>query len=158
MSKADGQYIGIQFTEEIISDMDAILGYIFKDGAQDCIAYVSSQYSSYGASNLIDGDTSTYWLIYPIPANTYVRFTLPEARVVNAVKMWLKINNYPKTFEIYGSNDNTNYTKLGEVLSANVTVTGWYTFEFGNNTPYLYYKIVFLTHNSDSPWSPYSRH
>lgn len=147
--KADGKYIGVEFSEEITTNIEAVLGYSFKEGAQDCTAYVSSQYSSYGAANLIDGSYSTKWVLYPIVANSYALFTLSSARVCMAVRMYLYATWYPKSFVVYGSSNGTDFVALGDTISVGtISANGYYDFTFANSDAYLYYKIVFLTHNS----------
>lgn len=149
MSKEDGKYIGIRFSEEITSNLSAILGYTFKEGAQDCAAYVSSQYSSYGAANLIDGNAATVWIQYPVSVGTYALFTLSSARICAAIRMYLYTSFYPSSFEVYGSNDNSEFTKLGDTISSGtISTTGYYTYTFANSIAYTYYKVVMVSHNS----------
>ena len=150
MSKADGQYIGVKFTDAITSDPTGVTPSPV-GGSKDAVASIaeivgSSEYSAHYDDDFIDGSTSTYWR----PSSTsgqYAVFTLAEARAIIKFRLYVGNTTYrPTTFTLKGSNDGTNYTT---VLSDTCTSSrGWQEFSFENATTYLYYRMDITGANS----------
>lgn len=145
---ADGEKIGLQFTEEITIDVAGIIGYTYRQLA-DAVVTTLNQYStSYPASCLTDGDasTSTYW--YGTTAVNWIMLQLSKARVATGFRWYIASSSYyPLTFTVSGSNDGTVWTQLGGTF-AGTSTTGWQEFTFINSTGYKYYRISTLTASS----------
>lgn len=153
MTIADGQRIAIRFTQPLVGNvlgLDPPVGY--KKSKIDMTGTVASALNvsstSYPASNVIDGSTSTYWR--GTTAINWLQIRLQEAKVVTRLRLYLG-SYYIKTFTFSGSNDGETWTQLGgEYTAASSTTAQWYTFDIDNTDPYLYYQIDTLTAYSSS--------
>lgn len=98
-----------------------------------------NQYStSYPATNVIDGSTSTYWR--GTTQVNWLKFKLKTPRVITSFRMYLS-SYYVKTCTFAGSNDGANWVQLGDTLTASSGTSGWYEFDVPNDTAYQYYQI-----------------
>ena len=67
-------------------------------------------------------------------------------------------DDYPKTIEIYGSNDNTNWTSISTVTDLpNQSGATWSSEVLTSNAKYAYYKFVVKTHNNHNGTAPLAR-
>lgn len=148
MNKADGQRIAIEFTEKIISDAAAILGYEYRQ-LKDAAVTTLNQYStSYPASYLTDGVASTSYYWYGTTAVNWIQLYFEEAKVATGFRWYIASSSYyPLTFTISGSNDGSSWTQLGDTFTGTST-TSWQAFTFTNTSAYRYYRINTLTANS----------
>ena len=84
----------------------------------------------YPISNLFDGDTSTLWATKNYFAS-YILFDLGSAKDVTKIKWTTRDSPYqgqaPMEFEWYYSDDGVNFTLVGNVDSASVMGSGWFT-------------------------------
>lgn len=143
MSKADGQYIAIEFTEELTNS--AVVGSAYRqldDATLTALNYYSSQVPAY----LNDGSLTTYWR--GTTAVNWINAEFTEAKIAHGFRWYIYSSTYyPLTFTISGSNDGSTWTQLGETFTGTSTV-GWQEFSFTNTTAYKYYQVDILTANS----------
>ena len=126
-----------------------------RGNAQVTLTYVSSSrgYSNRTADKLFDGDTSTKWS-YDAPyasSPAYVVFQASQPCRLNGYTITTANDNAtytkrnPKNWNIYGSNDQSTWTKLDSVANdttlKDVNFTAYkYTLNAGIATKYEYYK------------------
>ena len=150
MSKADGQYIAIRFTEALTGDSSGLTPSPV-GGTEERVAEISniigsSQYSTYAPERFIDSDTSTYWRPSSV-SGQYAVFTLTQQQAVIRFRIYVGNTTYrPNTFTLSGSNDGETYTV---VYSGTCTSTsGWQEFDFANDDKYKYYRFDITAANS----------
>lgn len=146
MSKADGQYIAIRFTEKITSDPSGLApapiggyGYASKDGTATASA------STNPASNMVDGNTSTYWY-QTNAAGMWIQLQLSTAKIATGMRWHMNsASSGFKDFVLSGSNDGTNFTQLGSFTDT--SVAGWKEFNFSSNaTAFRFYRMTASTY------------
>lgn len=144
--KADGASIEIVFTEAINPITTAGSAYRTLD---DAVVTTLNQYStSYPSTMLNDGiaNTSSFW--WGTTAINWIKFEFIEEVVAHGFKYFnVNTSYYPKTFKISGSNDNSNWAQLSDILTG-VSTSGWQEFSFTNLSAYKFYKLDILTANS----------
>lgn len=153
MAIADGCRIPIRFTQPLVGNVLGLnppLGY--KNGKIDMtkasVSALNEYNTSYPASKVIDGNTSTYW--YGTTAINWLQISLPMAKTVTRTRLYLG-EYYIKTFTFSGSNDGGTWTQIGGVYTAaNTSTPQWYTFDIPNAEAYLFYRIDTLTAYSSS--------
>lgn len=146
MSKGLGQKIAIEFTEKLVGDVTgknppSVRGknYFRPIGT----ATASSQYSSYAASRAFDGDTSSYW--YTQSSGTqWIQVQFSEKTYASGFK-W-NVGSYPPNgFNVYGSEDGTNWNLLTTDNSPNSS--RWQAFIFPISA-WLYYRWEITSRHS----------
>lgn len=153
MTIADGCRVAIRFSQPLIGNitgMDPPLGskIIPVDLLAASITTLNTYSTSYPISNLVDGNTGTYWR--GTTAVNWIQIKLPKAK--NVVKLRIYLGSYyVQTFKFSGSNDGSTWTQLGEErAAASSTTAQWYEYEIENENSYLYYRIDTLTAYSTS--------
>ena len=155
--KADGKYIAITFDETLIGDPTGenptpIGGWEASTNEATISAVsTSGDYStSYPASNLVDGSTSTYWRC---PSGgtvgSYIIIQFASAIALGGFSYYQSTSYYPTGFKLYGSQDGTTWTVIGTAANSDTTA-GWKKMSFSNGTGYLYYKIEITSGSSTS--------
>lgn len=109
------------------------------------VAAYSSQYSSYVATNAVDGNTSTYWRCNT-PAGAYITLQLPAAKVVTSFRIYTDASYYSTSWTLSGSNDGSTFTDIQSGVCT--STTGWQAFDVTNSTEYLFYKWTCNTGSS----------
>lgn len=153
MAIADGEKIGVKFTQRLVGNVTGLnppLGY--KKAVidlSDAIITTLNQYStSYTGAKTVDGSTSTYWR--GTTAVNWLQIQLAEAKAVTQLKLYLS-SYYIKTFTFSASNDGETWVQLGGTYTAASSTTAqWYTFAIENSDAYLYYRVDTLTAYSTS--------
>lgn len=151
MSKQDGQYVVVKFTQDLIGDVsgyDPLAGYEKANvNTITTITATSSSDSStsYSADKAIDGDTTTCWRP-GVSASSYIVLNLGTTQVITGLRMYMHSIYYWKDFTISGSNDNIDYTAIATLTE---TAGGaWKEYAISNTNSYLYYKVAVNTSNS----------
>ena len=155
--KADGKYIAITFDETLTGDPTGenpvpIGGWEASTNEATISAVsTSGNYStSYPASNLVDGSTSTYWRC---PSGgtvgSYIIMQFAEAIALGGFSYYQSTSYYPTGFKLYGSQDGTNWTVIWTATNLSTT-EGWKKMSFSNGVGYLYYKIEITSGASTS--------
>lgn len=160
MSIGDGVKIKITFDQPLIaSSVDGLYpipagGYKQVPIDWDGVTVTAlNQYStSYPATNVIDGSTSTYWR--GTTQVNWLKFALPSPRVITSFRMYLS-SYYVKTCTFAGSHDGENWVQLGDSLTSSSGTSKWYEFEIPNNTQYEYYQINTETASSTTQVNVY---
>lgn len=143
MSKADGQYIAIKFTDPITSDCAVIYSADYQQITTGTLTVLNQYSAGEGVTKLNDGNTATDWA--GISAINWINCQFSAAKVISAFKWYVGNVNYaPKTFTVSGSNNGTTFTQLSGTLTG-VNTLGWQAFEFTNTTAYSHYRIDILT-------------
>ena len=144
--KADGASIEIVFTEAV--NPVSIINAAYRT-LDDAIVTALNYYNAgYSPSKLNDGvaNTSSYW--WGTTSINWIKFEFIEGVVAHGFKYYnVNTSYYPKTFKISGSNDNSNWTQLSDILTG-VSASGWQEFPFTNLSAYKFYKLDILTANS----------
>lgn len=111
------------------------------------VANYSDQYStSYPASAVLDGSTSTYWRTNS-PTGAYITLQLSSAKAVSKFRVYVGSATYYSTsWTLSGSNDGSNFTNL--LTAACTSTTGWQEFLVDNSTEYLFYRWTCNTGSS----------
>lgn len=113
--------------------------------------------ASEGSSKLIDGNTSTKFYTGTYVANDFwLQLQLGEEKTIHAYTLTSgndASSRDPKTWQLQGSNDGTNWTTLDSrtdytFLSRNETVS--FELNSGDNKPYLYYRLFITANNGSS--------
>lgn len=138
MSKAYGQYLGIQFTEKIISDCSAILGTAFRRIVGATITASNLFSSSYPVANLTDENLTSQTILSPTFPQT-LTFKLAASSIAQGMKFY-NGGTAAMNFSVEGSTDGVTYTALGTFTST--SAAGWQEFLFSNQTSYLYYRLT----------------
>lgn len=119
--------------------------FVFKlDGVDQSMAGVTasavSAYASEGPDKLVDGNVGTKWYTGTTPSAgspLVFTFTFPSARTFNGYR-WSTANDAdgrdPKTWKIFGSQDNSNWIELDDVVDYPTTTSrntnvGTFTFD-----------------------------
>lgn len=146
MSIGDGVKIKLTFDQPLMrSSIDGLYpipagGYkqVAVDLSEASVTAKNVYSSSYLASNVKDGSTSTYWR-----GNTqenYLQFTLPKPKIITSFRVYMS-SYYAKTLSLYASSDNSNWVDLTGTLDGSSGMTGWYEFSVPNETAYKYYRV-----------------
>lgn len=143
MSKADGRLIAIRFDKKLGGDVTGLdptpVGGTEELQVTNIQVEASNVYSSYVATNLVDGSTSTMWQTR-LAMPQYATFTLYEAFAVTKIRVYNSSSYRINGITFQGSNDGTTFTDL---TTGNCTnATGWNEFTFTNETAYMYYRLV----------------
>lgn len=80
-----------------------------------------------------------------LPATLEIHFEFPVAANFLTITTYLDTREQPASFEIYGGNDYLHTQKLGEFTNVTWQISQKQNFSFANDTPFLVYKINFLT-------------
>lgn len=99
----------------------------------------SNQYStSYPASAILDGSTTTYWRT-DSPIGAYATIQLSIAKAVTKFRIYVGNSSYYATsWTLSGSNDGVTFEAL--LTSACTSTTGWQEFVVSNTVEYLFYR------------------
>lgn len=87
-----------------------------------------------------------------IATDTTPRISYHFTKPINIKRIWLKNsdNNAIKTFDLYGSNDNTNWAKIGDTFtSTNTTASGESYYDVDCEQYYTKYYLQVLTDTDD---------
>lgn len=99
---------------------------------------VSSSYSGYPASNLIDGNLSTSWATATalFPAYIVVQFTIPQLVGLITITATDPLNRSPNVFHVDCSDDGVTWTTLSSFSGIvwNVLTTRTFTIPWGTLT------------------------
>jgi len=121
MSKGEGRFITVKFTEDIISEVNPLI-----QGKKELKTGFSVSGSSTGSlANLIDGNTGSVWGHYS--ASNYVQVTVPnDIRFTNGFKIYVGASSRPTGYIVSVSDNGSTYTaiKTGSIAQ----VTGWQEF------------------------------
>lgn len=155
-AKSDGKYIGIKFDKALYGDVSGktpipVGGWKAGDEEMPIVSVTSSgDYStSYPASNVLDGSTSSYWRSPNPVAGSYLVLNLGEAAVIGGFRVYQSTSYYPKAIKVSGSDDGEVYTEIGTSQNDG-TEQGWKLFEFNNSVAFQYYKLEFTDYASTS--------
>lgn len=153
ISSGDGVPVGgiITFTDScpvgytLIGDLNSI-------EINPTQVYVSSTYSGYDKSALIDDDIGVFWTSDESGAATpqgWIAFEFGNSNIVNNLRVYPNSNEHLliDDFSVYGSSDSTNgvdgtwnliVSNLDTLEGANV----WSELAFSNSNSYTWYKFV----------------
>lgn len=126
--------------------VDDYLVPVMSSNSQDgYIASASSEYnSSTKACNAFDRNRSTLWGTIG-KTNQWLKIQLPTAKIMNACSFTARSDGYlnetPTSFNIQGSNDDSNWTTLLSVENTTWSLGLTRSFDVDNTTAYLYYKF-----------------
>ena len=140
MSKAIGQKLAIQFTEDLSGDVTGLIpkpiaagDYIKPAGTPSG----SSQYSSYAPLRVFDGDINSYWYTRTA-GDQWLQIMLNDPIHVTGFRWYIGSSYRPNGFSIQGSDNGVDWVDIYTGLSDNST--GWKEFSFAVTGPYLYYR------------------
>ena len=105
--------------------------------------------SSHDAYKAFDNEISSYWSINNTTSGHYLGYKFNEAVCCSAIGIFVgngtsSSSSYVNTFKVQGSNDNTEWIDLSNVLTAE-PIDGIKIFGFENSNNYLYYRILVLS-------------
>lgn len=143
MSKADGRYISIKFTEAITSSLDAVYGYAYRPLTHDNVTTLNQYDANTGPLCLKNGLTTDYWR--GTSTVNWIQVRLNAPKIATGFRWYIGNAAYrPLTFTVSGSDDGIDWLLLSGTLSGTATI-GWQVFSFENSTKYEYYRIDILT-------------
>lgn len=118
-------------------------------GGSDYAVSASSEYSSsYSPYHALDGSSSTWWASQNFDNNAYFTFYSPSAICVKQITYSSQGDNYAKFLDVWGSNDNSNWTKLVDTYGA---TSAFASIDMSSNVAsYNYYKIACTTLNQSN--------
>jgi hypothetical protein len=122
MSKSEGRFITVKFTEPITSTPNVMAQ--VREERQDLVISANGSYSgTYPISNVLDGNTGTYW--QSRSTANYIQIDLAQsARFVHGFKVYSGASYRPSNYTLSVSDDGTTYTTVKtDTIPA---VTGWH--------------------------------
>ena len=147
-TNTEGTEVALRFSQPLVGDItgyDTPVEYVQRsiDLSEATITALNYYSSSNSPAKVSDGSTSTYWR--GTTAVNWLKFQLPESKVITSIRMYLG-SYYIQTFTMSGSNDGETWTQLGgEYTAASSSAAQWYDISIDNNESYLYYRIDTLT-------------
>ncbi len=129
-------------------------GLEFRDNlAVGGIASSDGYYTEHDPERAFNGDIlNSGWADY---TETWLQYQFDEPQAINTYRfynsanqepnnsMWNSGNTNPATWELQGSNNETDWEVLHSVPSANVQLNQWNVYTFENSQEYEYYRIYF---------------
>lgn len=79
------------------------------------------------------------WLAQSGTSDAWIKYEFPQAVVIKVWQIYSRYGTGEKTFSLYGSNDDSNYTPLDTQTASYDDVKVW---SFSNDTAYKYYKVI----------------
>jgi hypothetical protein len=155
MAIGDGKYIAIRFSQPLTGDVSGLTptpvgGYTDAPLTIQSVAASSEYSTSYKATNLTDGSTSTYWRPAAADlATATVLFMLPAPSTLKKLRLYNGSSTYYiKNFTLYGSADALDWTAI--YSGTGTSTVGWQEHEISATpgTPYKYYKLAVMSYNS----------
>lgn len=122
MSKSEGRFITVKFTEPITSTPNVMAQ--VREERQDLVISANGSYSdTYPISNVLDGNTGTYW--QSRSTANYIQIDLAQtARFVHGFKVYSGASYRPSSYTLSVSDDGVTYTTVKtDTIPA---LTGWH--------------------------------
>lgn len=122
MSKSEGRFITVKFTEPITSTPNVMAQ--VREERQDLNISANGSYSgTYPISNVLDGNTGTYW--QSRSTANYIQIDLAQsARFVHGFKVYSGASYRPSSYTLSVSDDGVTYTTVKtDTIPA---LTGWH--------------------------------
>ncbi len=144
MSKADGDYLGICFTEALRGDVTGlenqpIGSYVYQNLTGMGIT-ASALYSGYTTAPLTDGQTNAYTRFTSTVPQT-IDFAFSESIALYGFRWYIGSSSYyPVVFSFEASPDGETYETLGTFTGT--STIGWQEFVVENEDDYPYYRIT----------------
>jgi len=111
--------------------------------------YYATTNNNAHAFRAFDGNDATNWLSDSLNAEEWIKYHFNKPTCVKyiSLKNSSTRNTYViKTLKVQGSNDDSQWTDITDVLTnTNVATGGVNSYALNNSTEYLYYRVVFLT-------------
>ena len=96
-----------------------------------------------------DGSTSTSWASNNVGAGSWIYYKFTTPKIAKKISIYCIGDNSPKTFKIQGSNDNSNWTDISDILT--ILRSGDEYFNINpNEDAYLYYRFYCVSSYTSS--------
>lgn len=144
MSKGEGRYIGIKFTEELIGDvsgLDVSTTYIETLLNKGTILASNTQ-GTQVPNYCVDGSTSTRWETRATLPQ-WIQIYIGKPVAITKMRLYSGSSYRPNAFELLGSNNGNNFDVVYEGACTNST--GWKEFTFENDIKYSFYRWNILS-------------
>lgn len=144
MSKGDGKYIGIKFTEDLVGDVSGLdVSTTFIETLVNKGTVVASNTQGTQVPNYcFDGSTSTYWETRAVLPQ-WIELYIGRPVAITKMRLYSGSSYRPYSFELQGSNDGETFDLIYDGNCA--PSTGWKEFNFENDIKYSFYRWNILS-------------